>query len=235
MSQITYYTFTNIHGEIDELIDNIEKIKLDITANNITEFCIIPLGDMIDYGDYSQQSINYLIEENSLKENTYMLLGDHEYMMRGFLKNSEDGPLWLTHGGLETLRSYGIECGDYCEAIEELHIIQQSLDQVVPESHLSFLKNLPAYIETEDFIFSHSGIGDPHKLQDMHMEDFVWEDEKTGSQQQKCLIYSNDNLTELKITAEKIILPAAHTRRQYGDCFVIQKGKAIRRLRNISQ
>lgn len=224
MSSTRYYVFNNTHGRLTHMQDNFEKITTDLKQNVASDYQIVILGNIIDYGPSSKSVIDYLQQPHDHSARTTLILGNHEHMLLNFMGEIENGPLWLTHGGLNTLESYGIEYYDYSEAMEELHILQQSLTEIIPEEHLRFLQNLKPNLETDDFIFSHAGINNNYSLSDHPAEDFLWPDATDSSAPHpsgKKIVYARDKLTELQIESNHILLPGGHSTRVSRGCFVL--------------
>jgi serine/threonine protein phosphatase 1 len=66
------------------------------------------------------------------------LIGNHEVMLLDCIDRGDVDPLWLTYGGKETLQSYGGRLAD------------------IPREHLSFIRGLLPYFETETHVFVHA-------------------------------------------------------------------------------
>ena len=63
---------------------------------------------------------------------------------------------FLFNGGLNTIESYGGPNGG------------------IPEDHYEFLKSLPLYYETEEYIFVHAGLRDGLRIEEQDERDLLW-------------------------------------------------------------
>ncbi len=100
---------------------------------------LVTVGDYVDRGPDSKGVIERLL---SLREQVHLvpLLGNHEEMMLDALEKRIEPFGWLNHGGAQTLESYGFT-GD---------------TNVVPETHLEFLRNLQTYFENDTHFVVHA-------------------------------------------------------------------------------
>ncbi|MDB2365336.1 serine/threonine protein phosphatase [Luminiphilus sp.] len=139
-----YLAVGDIHGcrhAFEALLESVRPTSDDI---------IIVLGDYVDRGPDSAGVIDLLLDldrSNSL----VALRGNHEWMMLESRDSAIWRRSWLSHGGAETLASYGIERADP-DAFEK-----------IPPAHLDFLsKGLQPYWESDSSIFVHAFV-EPHK------------------------------------------------------------------------
>lgn len=138
MSDARIFAIGDIHGSLVAL-----KTLLEMIVPTAKDKLIF-LGDYINRGDDSKGVLDTLMNlPDSCQVVTIM--GNHELMMLDGLKYPDAFNFWLRVGGDKTLQSFGLlplrhEC---------LHL---------PFHYISFLKNLKAYYETDDFIFCHASI-----------------------------------------------------------------------------
>jgi serine/threonine protein phosphatase 1 len=105
---------------------------------------VVALGDFVDRGPQSRESIDMLLELEQ-RCSFVALLGNHEEMMLDAVQSPADLTGWLMYGGLETLFSYKIPPEEY------------TLDRLPPE-HVAFLtERCRDYFETETLQFVHAG------------------------------------------------------------------------------
>lgn len=122
----------DVHGCYEELLMLIGKLPKDIEQ-------IYTTGDLIDRGIGSKEVIQYCIENSIIS-----VKGNHEDMFIDLLMgtNKYSDGLFEMNGGIATLESY-----------------MNSSDEVeIPDNHLTYIVNMPYYIETDDFILSHAGV-----------------------------------------------------------------------------
>jgi len=111
------------------------------------------LGDMIDRGKRSKETLDYII---SLQQQGYRILpikGNHEDMLLRLYYNRRKGfdffrllykneyQLWLRCGGKQTLESF---------QVQKIHEI--------PIMYIQWMESLPYYYLLDDFILVHAGL-----------------------------------------------------------------------------
>jgi serine/threonine protein phosphatase 1 len=103
------------------------------------EDIVVPLGDYVDRGIDSRGVIDQLI---SLADRCQLvpILGNHEEMLLHASADVWSFQFWMRCGGKVCLDSYG-STGDI---------------ELVPASHLAFLKSCRTYFETEQHFFVHA-------------------------------------------------------------------------------
>lgn len=122
----------DVHGCLNTfkaLLDNHWKRDVEL---------LIQVGDLIDRGNFSPQTLLYAVELIEQKNNVVFLKGNHEYEL---LKHLFNGPNdnWLRQGGDFTLKQFqkaGINIHDYSD----------------------WLNKLPLKWENENILITHAGI-----------------------------------------------------------------------------
>jgi serine/threonine protein phosphatase 1 len=137
-----YYAIADLHGRYDLLLEAINVIYSHAGAN---DYKIITLGDYIDRGPDSMKVIDHLMGRTG---DTICLQGNHEAMMVDSVIYNYDPDWWVGNGGDATLKSYGWGGAPYSTYSYE----------VVPKSHLNWMRTLPIYHETEKQVFVHAGM-----------------------------------------------------------------------------
>ncbi|WP_232281944.1 metallophosphoesterase family protein [Roseobacter sp. SK209-2-6] len=107
-------------GDIHGCLTQLQQMLAQVPAG----YRIILLGDYVDRGPESAAVLRFL----QAREDITCLKGNHEEMLLRFLQDPEEaGPQWLRHGGLETLRSFGLqevhaqmEAGALCACRDQL-------------------------------------------------------------------------------------------------------------------
>ncbi len=144
----------DLHGRHDLLA----KVLAQVLPAQPAGTRLVFLGDYIDRGPGSRQVLEDLLALRRERPETVLLMGNHERMlleaMQGRLVR-----VFLQNGGLDTLRSYGLDW----DRRDEL-----------PASHLACLGSLPLMHQTDSHIFVHAGLrpGVPLDQQDEH--DILW-------------------------------------------------------------
>ncbi|MGB1039648.1 MAG: metallophosphoesterase family protein [Flavobacteriales bacterium] len=128
----------DIHGGLKALVQVLERAE--VTA----EDTLIFLGDYVDGWSESAQVIEFLIELDK-KQECVFILGNHDLWCKLWIEKGASNPIWLAHGGKETVESY-IETG-YMTSLE----------------HKNFFNNLKNYyIDDENRLFLHAGFTSMH-------------------------------------------------------------------------
>lgn len=119
---------------------------------------LVFLGDYIDRGPDSQGVLRVLMALKERRPETVLLLGNHERMLLDALQGQRV-EMFMQNGGLETLRSYGLTP----ERMREM-----------PASHVEFLRGLPLWHESQDYIFVHAGLRPGVPLAGQQERDLLW-------------------------------------------------------------
>lgn len=138
----------DVHGQLPPLRALLQFVRAK-------EKPLILLGDYVNRGPNSREVLDALVSAAERKDGRFVfLLGNHE---RELLKFLDGGPLedFAAHGGLATLKSYlphdvtDDPVGEFRRGFDPLH--------------REFLESLPSFLETQDYLFSHTGF-DPSDI-----------------------------------------------------------------------
>jgi len=172
------YAIGDIHGRNDLLTSLIRKIENDIRSltgtETLYEIKVIFLGDYIDRGDDSKAVIEKLMSLSDNEINFIFLMGNHEETLLSFLENSDVGALWLQHGGRETLASYGVTLKTEEGVEKPLEKLRLELREVIPQTHIKFLKDLELMHIHEPYLFVHAGIDPEVPVCEQTAKDLLW-------------------------------------------------------------
>lgn len=139
----------DVHGELAPL-----RELLHFARSNGRS--LILLGDYVNRGPRSREVIDLLANANAERETGQFvfLQGNHE---RELLKFLDGGSLdeFAAHGGLATMRSYLLD--DVTD--DPVTAFRDRFDG----RHREFLESLPPFLETHDYLFSHTGF-DPSDI-----------------------------------------------------------------------
>lgn len=116
----------DIHGcfhTLRVLVNNIKSKYQDIQ--------IYAIGDLVDRGNYSYETINFILENN-----IFFTPGNHDYMFYHFFKDPQSifARSWVFNGNESTLESY-----------------EQYENAIFP--HIDAIKNSPLYFNLDDCLF----------------------------------------------------------------------------------
>ncbi|WP_235538636.1 metallophosphoesterase family protein [Sphingomonas sp. Root710] len=166
------YAIGDVHGRLDLLIPLLAHIRDDIAARAAADNHVVLLGDLVDRGPYSAETLEYAISGLPGFATFHILMGNHEEAMLRALDPLEDRSqnLWLKFGGYETLASYGLPVAALGDEIPPI----ETLRQHIPERHRQFLDNLPDAIRFGDYVFVHAGVRPGVAMDDQTPADMRW-------------------------------------------------------------
>ena len=104
---VRLYAIGDIHGCAGLLDRLLEKISQEERAHGGAARLIF-LGDYVDRGPDSRGVLDRLIDVARRRPDTVFLKGNHEAVLLDFLADPEAASDWLSWGGVETLKSYGV-------------------------------------------------------------------------------------------------------------------------------
>lgn len=170
------YAIGDIHGRLDLLDRLLDAIAADPGRADGRNVRLVALGDYVDRGPDSMGVIDRLCDLQDDGSDVVCLRGNHEQMMRDFLKDPIGTACWLPNGGIETLKSYGIRAPETHNALAPHHLIALSaaLRNALPERHRQFLNTLSDCHEAGDYFFAHAGINPDLSLNEQRPEDLMW-------------------------------------------------------------
>jgi serine/threonine protein phosphatase 1 len=168
------YAIGDIHGRSDLLDRLYWLIRADSAEEPPGGRLVVHLGDYVDRGADSRGVIERVIAPPLPGFRSVALLGNHDHMMRVFLREPlAIGPGWMMNGATATFMSYGIEPPRRPDGYE-FERARIALDRALPPSHRAFLDTLAPLFRHDRFLFVHAGIrpGVPVELQ--HPDDLIW-------------------------------------------------------------
>ncbi len=156
------YVIGDIHGRVDLLDQLLDKINLHIGAAQICDPHLVFVGDYIDRGPDSVQVLERLQSlSRMLPGHVHCLMGNHERMLLDFLDYPVyAGPLWMRHGGLQTLDSFGITGVEAAGGPQHMQdvadMLEDALFKLLPGT-LTWLEKLPLSWQSGNLFVSHAG------------------------------------------------------------------------------
>jgi len=117
---------------------------------------LVQLGDLLDRGKFSPETILYAIElQENNPDNVTFLKGNHEF--EAIVHAEEGNENWLKQCGETTLKQFE----------------RKSLDLF---DYIPWLTSLPLYYETDDVFISHAGISmaAENPFEESHPESVLW-------------------------------------------------------------
>jgi serine/threonine protein phosphatase 1 len=160
------YAIGDIHGSLKELETLIRHLQRVEGFSN--EDTLVFVGDYIDRGPDSKGVIECLLNLSEYQKCVF-LMGNHEDMMLWYLGIDHGrqrisltdmeifDAAWFPNGGGDTMRSYGLELGDYMGAPSQR--LRLDLMEAIPATHIGFLKRLQYFHIEGSHLFVHAGVG----------------------------------------------------------------------------
>ncbi|WP_425044357.1 metallophosphoesterase [Primorskyibacter sp. S87] len=171
----TVYAIADIHGQLAMLDAALDLVEKDGGA----DARIIFLGDYVDRGPDSCGVIQRLIEGQEHGRDWIFLKGNHDDLFWNFAtQGAHDDPRirsglnWLHPrlGGLETLKSYGIDTEGEISTSD----MAKQTEHRVPAPHLKFLEKLNLFHREPGLLFVHAGILPGRSLDQQTEDDLIW-------------------------------------------------------------
>jgi len=151
----------DVHGcaiELERLVDAVAPTEADR---------LVFLGDYVDRGPASRETVDYLIALEQRLPATIFLRGNHEEMFCDYLGvGGANREAFFNNGGAQTLASYGLPAA--FEPARERALAR------VPRAHLEFFDRLVLRHEEDGFAFVHAGVRPGIALADQRREDLLW-------------------------------------------------------------
>ena len=159
-ADVLTYAIGDLHGCIEPL-----RATMDAIARHARGRVhqLVFLGDYIDRGPDSRALVEFLMTPRN-EGRVVCLMGNHEQMLLRVVHqhSAEAGVLWMSTGGRETLRSYGLAADD----LESAHAI--------PKRHLDWMARRPSVYATGDRVYVHAGIEPSKALHKQGRREFLW-------------------------------------------------------------
>lgn len=169
---IRIYAIGDVHGRFDCLSRLHEMIADEIARDCIADWRIIHLGDYADRGPHSREVLDFLARASARDERIIALCGNHDEGFLDFLANPQDAYLFIDYGGFDTAASYGVELRTMRR--DELFESHRQLLSAMPDSHLTFLRDLKHSVTFGDFFFCHAGVRPGVALDAQSPHDLCW-------------------------------------------------------------
>jgi serine/threonine protein phosphatase 1 len=154
---------------LDELL---ARISSDIALRPTARPLYVFLGDYIDRGSASRETIDRLIEHGKTHESIF-LKGNHELIAIKCLSDRGLFDQWLRLGGLETLVSYGVPAETLANG-KQIAELQSAFHGALPQAHFRFFRDLKNSFECGDFFFAHAGVKPNVELSRQKENDLLW-------------------------------------------------------------
>ena len=169
---VRIYAVGDIHGRLDLLERLLARINTDIALRPTARPVCVFLGDYIDRGPSSRETIDRLIEHGATHESVF-LKGNHELIAIKCLSDRSLFDQWLRLGGLQTLVSYGVP-PEILTNVRNIVEVQAAFHDALPKPHLLFFRGLQKSFVCGDFFFAHAGVKPKVELWRQKESDLLW-------------------------------------------------------------
>jgi len=166
------YSIGDIHGCLDLLDKVLARVDADIAQRPALRSILVFLGDYIDRGPSSRETIDRLLERCDRNECVF-LKGNHEQIAIKCLSNPAMFNQWLRLGGVETLASYGVAS---VSSINRRRVaeLQAAFHHALPPAHFRFFRDQQTSFACGDFFFAHAGVKPHVELSNQTENDLLW-------------------------------------------------------------
>lgn len=165
------YAIGDIHGHADLLGRVSTMIATDLEADRPAETLTVFIGDYIDRGPSSAAVVDRLLRRD-FPTPIVTLRGNHEQMLLDALDDAALLRSWLSNGGLETARSYGLSTAALLDGDPEW--FRRELLDVIPAAHLALLRSTELSRTVDGYFFCHAGIEPGVALDEQAAETLMW-------------------------------------------------------------
>ncbi len=167
------YAIGDIHGRADLLVQMLHLIEADRQGFH-GDIKVIFLGDYIDRGHLSQQVLETLIHLAKTNSAVEFIRGNHEDVMVRLFRDHSVVPGWFHYGGLQTLRSYGIDVPNATQDFDDMFRLRRQLEQKMPDEHKYFVNGLQHMLRYGDYVFTHAGVHPGRALDKQDTHHLMW-------------------------------------------------------------
>jgi serine/threonine protein phosphatase 1 len=219
------YAVGDIHGRIDLLNELLALIDADIVLRPTEHPLYVFLGDYIDRGSSSRETIDRLIEHGATKESVF-LKGNHELIAIKCLSDRDLFGQWLRLGGMETLISYGVPPELFASG-RQIAELQAAFHNALPQAHLRFFRDLQSSFAQGDFFFAHAGVRPNIEISRQKESDLLWIREEflsSNSDFGKIVVHGHTPTLEVEVRPNRINIDTGAYATGRLTCLVIEGG-----------
>ncbi len=205
-ADLRIYAVGDIHGRIDLLNELLAQIDADIALRPTERPLYVFLGDYIDRGSSSRETIDRLIERGATNESVF-LKGNHELIAIRCLSDRGLFDQWMRLGGVETLISYGVVPPETRASGKQIVELQAAFHSALPQAHFRFFRDLQTSFACGDFFFAHAGARPNVELSRQKESDLLWIREEFLSSNEdfgKIIVHGHTPTCEIEVGPNRI-------------------------------
>ncbi len=151
------YAVGDVHGCLS-LLEQMDRAIVDDDTAPLGSKLVVMLGDYVDRGYAPAQVLDYLVASSPPGLRRICLAGNHEEAMLSFLEDPSRHSEWLSIGGAETLRSYGIDLRGMSPSMLASRDFKLMLETHIPHEHIQFLRDMPVMVRLPGVVLVHAGM-----------------------------------------------------------------------------
>ncbi len=222
-SGLRVYAIGDIHGRLDLLEQLLTLIEADTRDRPAGKILHVFLGDYVDRGPSSCQTINRLIAHGGQNEAVF-LKGNHEALAVRSLRDPNIFDQWMRLGGIETLTSYGISLDSLTDR-RPLAMLQAAFHEALPAAHFRFFRDLQLSFACGDFFFVHAGVKPHVELSQQKENDLLWiREEFLNSLEDfgKTIVHGHTPTIEIQVMPNRINIDTGAFASNRLTCLVIE-------------
>jgi serine/threonine protein phosphatase 1 len=227
-ADLRIYAVGDIHGRLDLLDQLLSLIDADIAFHPTSRPLHVFLGDYIDRGAFSRETIDRLIQLSGVRECVF-LKGNHELIALKCLSDRNLFDQWMRLGGLETLMSYGVSCGHLASG-KPIVELQAAFHHALPQAHLRFFRDLQLSFECGDFLFAHAGVKPGVELARQMENDLLWIREEFLSSNEefgKIVVHGHTPAPDIEVLPNRINIDTGAFATGRLSCLVIEDASLL--------
>ena len=172
------YIIGDIHGRNDLLELLLGLVDAHIGGSGSTEPSLVFVGDYVDHGPESAETLARLRElTRDFPQNVTCLMGNHERMLLDFLDDPVTrGPRWLRAGGAATLHSFRVDPTPLQQSAqpEDFRAVARDLAKAMPEGLRDWLWDRPLSWRSGNVWAVHAGADPAHPMETQSARVLLW-------------------------------------------------------------
>jgi serine/threonine protein phosphatase 1 len=218
------YAVGDIHGRLDLLGELLSRIDADLALRPAVRPVFVFLGDYIDRGPCSRETIDRLIEHRGANECVF-LKGNHEQIAIKCLTDPSLFDRWMRLGGVETLVSYGVAPENLVNG-KQIVELQAAFHRALPQAHFGFFRDQQTSFACGDFFFAHAGVRPRIELSRQTENDLLWIREEFLSSSEdfgKTVVHGHTPTREIEVRPNRINIDTGAFATGRLTCLVIEE------------
>ena len=223
-SGLRIYAVGDIHGRLDLLDELLSRVNSDMALRPTARPVFVFLGDYIDRGPCSRETIDRLIEHGATNECIF-LKGNHEQIAIKCLSDPGLFERWMRLGGVETLVSYGLAPGNLANGKQVVEL-QGAFHGAMPQAHFRFFRDQRTSFECGGFFFAHAGVKPRVELSRQAESDLLWIREEFLTSNEdfgKIVVHGHTPTREIEVRPNRINIDTGAFATGRLTCLVIEE------------